>query len=82
MQRGSARVTHGLGAGESASARGPDPLQGRELGGRRQTSAAEAGKLELFPSGPELQRPASSARPRWPAARGGPGAGGGGGERA
>lgn len=68
MQRGSARVTHGLAAGESASARGPNALQGQELGGRRQTSAAEAGKLELFPSGPELQKRASAARPRWPRA--------------
>lgn len=45
MQRLPERVTDGLGAGESASAR-PERTAGREPGGNRKTSAAEAGRLE------------------------------------
>lgn len=71
-----------------ALACGRDALRGREPGGRRKTfSAAEAGRLELLPARPELQKRAGSSRPRWPrppgwGRAGGRGAGGGGAERA
>ena len=72
MQRGSARVTHGLGAGESASARGPNALQGRELrAGRTSTDLRgrgwEAGIVPLRPGAPETDQLCSSGWPRAPA---------------
>lgn len=87
MQRRSARVLHGLGAGESASVR-PGRTAGPRAGRTSKTfSAAEAGRLELLPARPELQKRAGSSRPRWPrppgwGRAGGRGAGGGGAERA
>lgn len=89
MQRWSARVTHGLGAGESASTRGPNALQGRELrAGRTSTDLRgrgwEAGIVPLWLAAPETGQLRSSAVAEgagvgraW-----GPGAGGGWGERA